>query len=418
MSSVCGIDFGTSNSTIGVGQHGCPVLLPLEGGEVTLPSALFFHFDEHRTCFGREAISDYIDGEFGRLLRSLKSILGTSLMSQATHVGQRNISYSDILVEFITEMKRRAEAQTHQPLIQLVAGRPVHFVDDDLVADNLAQMTLEGIYKQVGFQHVEFQFEPIAAAMDFEQQLGKEELALIVDIGGGTSDFTIIRLSPERLLKSDRYDDILATMGVHIGGNDFDRCFNLVKAMPELGLNSYMRGSTQMELPKAPYYDLATWHLIQNQYERNNIHHMQSLKLRVERPELIDRLLKVLKQQDGHRLISQVEVCKIHLAEKQVAELDLDFIEKQLKLPCHREEFDEATKGEIDGIEKTMQAILAQAQVQAKQVNSIFLTGGSTGLPSVHRAVKSLFPGANIVEGDHFASVGLGLTLDAMRRFG
>ncbi|MDH5217098.1 MAG: Hsp70 family protein [Gammaproteobacteria bacterium] len=417
MSSFCGIDFGTSNSTIGVEQQGRPVLLPLEQGQVTLPSALFFNFDDDRICFGREAIIDYIDGEYGRLMRSLKSILGTSLMGQATHLGQWQATYPDIIIQFLSELKSRAEAQTGEPLTQLVAGRPVHFVDGDKEADDWAQDTLEDMYRRVGFSDVEFQFEPIAAAIDYEQQLSREELALIVDIGGGTSDFTIIRLSPTGLHKVDRYEDILATMGVHIGGNDFDRRFSLFKAMPELGMNSYMKGESRLEMPKAPYFDLSTWHLIHNQYEKNNIYNIQDLKLRAERPDLVERLLKLLKNQDGHRLIAHVEESKIHLAEFLEGELDLEFIEDGLTLSCHRDEFEQATEKELSGIHDTIQQTLRQAQTRPEQINSIFLTGGTTGLPSVRKAVRSIFPQSNVVEGDRFGSVGVGLALDAMRRF-
>jgi len=419
MSSICGIDFGTSNSTIGLVEHGRPVLVPLENGQVAMPSALFFNFDEYHTHFGREAINDYIDGEFGRLMRSLKSILGTSLMNQATHLGQRNVSYSEIIAEFLCELKKRAESYIGDALTQVVAGRPVHFVDGDKSADNQAQQALSEIYHTVGFQDVEFQFEPIAAAIKYEQQLEKEELVLVVDIGGGTSDFTIIRLSPQQKDKADRYDDILATTGVHIGGNDFDRRFNLYKAMPNLGLHSKVQGtSTQLEMPTTPYFDLATWHLIHKQYDQKKIFNIQQLKLHAEQPELLARLLKVLKQQDGHRLISRIEECKIQLAENNEAQLDLDFIEDNLLLSCTQSEFEEATKKEIENISETIELTLKLSQIKSEKVNSIFLTGGTTALPAIRRVVNLLFPHSSVVEGDRFGSVGAGLVYDGMRRFG
>ena len=136
MNSICGIDFGTSNSTIGVVEQGHPILLPVEPGRANMPSALFFHFEDHRTSFGSEAIDDYIDGEYGRLMRSLKSILGTSLMNQTTQVGMRRVTYPEIIAEFVSELKKRAETQTGETLTQVVAGRPVHFVDGDKEADD------------------------------------------------------------------------------------------------------------------------------------------------------------------------------------------------------------------------------------------------------------------------------------------
>jgi hypothetical chaperone protein len=417
MNSICGIDFGTSNSTIGVIKDNKPQLLALEQGELTLPSALFFNYDENKTSYGRAAINDYIEGEYGRFMRSLKSILGTSLMIRGAQIKQRQLSYGQIIGEFIGEIKQRAELQLDMPLEHVVAGRPIYFVDGDKAADDAAQAALEEIYRQVGFKDVEFQFEPIAAALNYEQQLHQEELALIVDIGGGTSDFTIIRLSPSTHYKINRYDDILATNGVHIGGNDFDRRFNLAKAMPALGLNSHMKGPSRLRVPSAPYFDLATWHLIHHQYERTNINQIESLRVHAEQPKLLDRLIRLLKNQDGHRLISKIEACKITLANQLETQFDLSFIEQALSLSCHRTEFDDATAREVAGISQAIHESLQSAQLTPKQISSVFLTGGTTGLPSIHNAVKTAFPECKLVEGDRFGSVGLGLTIDAMRRF-
>jgi len=414
---ICGIDFGTSNSTIGIASNGGPQLLPLENGEQTLPSALFFNFDENSISYGRAAIDDYVDGEFGRFMRSLKSILGTSLMEQQTHIKQRQLGYGEIIGEFIGEMKHRAESELNATLERVVVGRPVHFVDGDPDADQAAQNALADICHALGFKEVEFQFEPIAAALDYEQQLSNEQLALIVDIGGGTSDFTIIRLSPANSHKADRYQDILATTGVHVGGNDFDRRFNLAKAMPALGMRSHMKGPKRLEVPSSPYFDLATWHLIHNQYQRTNITAMSDLRLNAEQPELIERLITLLKNQDGHRLIGEIEICKIELTRATECQLDLGFIERELRLDCSRAEFDEATTREVAAIAETIQQSLTMAQLDAKQISSVFLTGGTTGLPSVRHAVADALPHSRLVEGNRFGSVGTGLTLDAMRRF-
>jgi len=417
MSTVCGIDFGTSNSTIGIAHQGKAKLIKLENDQHTLPSALFFNYDEQSTSYGRQAIAEYIDGEHGRLMRSLKSILGTSLMKQGTHINQQAVTYNDIIAAFIHELKSRAQIISEQYLSKVVAGRPVHFVDNDKSADTMAQNALEGVYKSLGFQFVEFQFEPIAAAINYEQTLDQEELALIVDIGGGTSDFSIIRLSPESRNKADRIDDILTTSGVHIGGNDFDRSFNLSKAMPMLGFNSHMGGASRRRMPSSHFYDLATWHLIHNQYDRKNIHQIESLRIHAEQPELLDRLVKLLKYQDGHRLISLVEECKISLTTQETSQLDLSFIENELILDCSCDEFNEATVNQVNGIYKTIHDCLLASQTKAQQINSVFLTGGTTGLPAVRNAVESIFPNTKIVEGNRFGSVGMGLTIDAMRRF-
>ena len=219
------------------------------------------------------------------------------------------------------------------------------------------------------------------------------------------------------LVIANRIDDILATTGVHIGGNDFDRRFNLDKAMPALGMNSHMNEGSRLKLPSAPYFNLATWHLIHHQYDPKNIHQMEQFRTHCEQPQLLDRLVRLLKNQDGHRLIGKIEACKIRLASQLDTELDLDFIEQSLSLTCQRSEFDEATQAEIRGIRETIKASLKSAQLKPEQINSVFLTGGTTALPSVRNAVQAIFNDCEIVEGDRFGSVGLGLTVDAQRRF-
>ena len=146
-----------------------------------------------------------------------------------------------LLTRFIAELKRRAETAAGRDFQRVVLGRPVFFVDDDPAADQTAQDTLGEIARQVGFTDIEFQFEPLAAAFDYESQIDREELVLVIDIGGGTSDFSLIRLGPGRAGKADRREDILAYGGVHIGGADFDKQLSLAHVMPLLGLGSQLR---------------------------------------------------------------------------------------------------------------------------------------------------------------------------------
>jgi hypothetical chaperone protein len=172
MTLACGLDFGTSNSTFArVDTHGHPHLLPLEDDRQTIPSVLFFGFEDDTIRFGREAVAEYVSGADGRLMRSLKSVLGTGLIGDTTRVKARSYGFLEILGIFIGELKRRAEGQLGGTIDHVVCGRPVHFVDEDPVADRSAQDQLESAVKAQGFAHVEFQFEPIAAALDYERQV-------------------------------------------------------------------------------------------------------------------------------------------------------------------------------------------------------------------------------------------------------
>src|ERR1700720_4129581 len=244
--SICGLDFGTSNPPLGTIVGGGPVLTALEAGQTTIPSSIFSEVDG-AVVIGRPAIEAYVEGAPGRLMRSLKSVLGTSLIDETTQLGRERTSFRDVIAYYLGAVKRRAEHATERELRDVVHGRPVHFVDNSDDADRKAEQTLREIAREVGFDDVTFQFEPIAAALDYERQIANEEVALIADIGGGTSDFSIVRLGPQRHGKANRATDILANDGVRIGGTDFDRQLCLGVIMPTAGTG--MCGVTAVEFP-------------------------------------------------------------------------------------------------------------------------------------------------------------------------
>src|SRR3954468_9735178 len=181
--SICGLDFGTSNTTLGTIERQVPVLAELEAGETTIPSAIFYEVDG-AVLIGRRAIAAYVDGAPGRLMRSLKSVLGTALIDETTRLGRERTGFRDVIAYYLGAVKRRAEAATGRELRDVVHGRPVHFVDNNADADAKAEQVLRGIAKEIGFEEVTFQFEPIAAALDYERQIASEEIAVIADIGG------------------------------------------------------------------------------------------------------------------------------------------------------------------------------------------------------------------------------------------
>ncbi|MDF2799670.1 MAG: Hsp70 family protein, partial [Devosia sp.] len=295
MIHACGLDFGTSNSTFArVDADGVPHLLPLEGANETIPSVLFFPFDDEPVQFGRAAVTQYVSGAEGRLMRSLKSVLGTSLFAEKTRIKARSMGFDEILGIFIAELKRRAELALGEPVEQVVLGRPVQFVDDDPVADRQAQDQLEAAARAQGFGEIAFQFEPIAAALDFERGVAREQLALIVDLGGGTSDFSLVRVGPERARRAERGDDILATGGVHLGGTDFDRLLAVAKVMPHLGLGTQTKDGKRF-LPVAPYHELATWHRINRLYTTQSLRDLRGTAREAREPEKVEALIGVVE---------------------------------------------------------------------------------------------------------------------------
>ncbi|MBG6074538.1 Hsp70 family protein [Polaromonas sp. CG_9.11] len=413
--AACGIDFGTSNSTAGWSRPGQRALLALEDGKLTLPSVIFFHAEDAHVSYGRAALADYLEGHEGRMMRSLKSLLGTSMMDEHTEVAGRAVPFRALLAQFIGELKRRAELAAGQPFSRAVLGRPVFFVDDDAAADQRAQDTLEDIARQAGLRDISFQYEPIAAAYDYESQISREELVLVVDIGGGTSDFTLIRVGPERAKCVERRGDILATSGVHIGGTDFDKALSLASMMPMLGLGSLLKSGREM--PSSHYFNLATWHTINLAYTKKSWAQITELhRDAADRPKM-ERLQSLVRERAGHWLALQVEDAKITLSNADAAQIDIGRISAGDTVTLHRPELDEAIDGLVNAVEQTVARLLVDAGITAAGIDTVFFTGGSSGVPLLRERVLALTPQARCVEGDLFGSIGAGLALDAQRKF-
>jgi hypothetical chaperone protein len=406
----CGLDFGTSNSAIGVARGETVALTPIEAGSTLMPSAVFFDYEaKGRVLFGNEAISAYVGQTEGRLMRALKSLLGSPLIDEETSVGGRKVPLTKVVEIFVRHLKHKAEAFAGQEIAAVVLGRPVRFVDDDDSADARAQDVLEAIAKRAGFRDVAFVYEPIAAAHHYEQTVQREELALIADIGGGTSDFSIIRVGRRHCERADRSRDVLATAGVHVGGTDFDTALSLAAVMPLLGLGTRLIDKN-LPVPKAPYHELATWATINFAYTYRAERELAELVSLAEEPEKVQRLLNVVRHRLGHRLAFAVEDAKIALSAAERAAVALTFLEAGLAIPATRVDFDRAIEAGADRLHKAASDCIAAAGLGAAAIDTIFLTGGSSRVPAVRAAIARAAPSARLAGGSDFLSVALGLT--------
>lgn len=415
--NIGGIDFGTSNSSVGCYKNGFPELIRFGDDGVSIPSAIFYSTESFDTAYGKQAVSQYRSGVEGRLLRSLKSVLGSSLMTEKTTIRNKRVPFTDIIQDFFQYLQANLTRDALSEVDNVVVGRPVHFVDDDETRDAQAEDQLRNIALQAGFSHVEFQYEPIAAALNYERTLKAEELALVVDIGGGTADFTIIRLSPERHQLSERTADILSTVGVHIGGTDFDRLLSLQSVMPLLGMGTPVKNSDRL-LPGSVYFDLATWHRIPLLYNSSTLTLIQQMQLDAKEPSKISRLYDVIKAQQGHELAGVVEQVKIRLSGCQNAQFELPIVASDISMLIERASFEEAIAKSVGQLLVCVNGGLTNAGINANAITSVFYTGGSSSVPLLQSSISQVFPTARQVQGDTFGSVGLGLTIDAARKFG
>ncbi|MEJ8837052.1 Hsp70 family protein [Ramlibacter sp. AN1133] len=404
-----GIDFGTSNSAVSfIGPDGLARLVPLEGSTTAMPTAVFFNQEDHATYFGREAIALYLAGVEGRLMRSLKSLLGSSLLDEETAVGTGTLSFRAIITRFLRELRARAAAHLGHELKRVVLGRPVHFVDDDAVRDARAQEALAQAAAEAGFTQVAFELEPIAAALDYERRMDRDGAVLIVDIGGGTSDFTVARLGPGRFARADRRQDILATTGVHIGGTDYDQKLNLRRVMPLLGFGHV--GPTGREVPSPTFIDLASWHLIHRVYAPKVIRHVRELRVNYTDTRLHDRLMTVLEHHLGHLLASEVEQAKIHSSTSgELATMDLSTVEGGLSASFGPAEMAQDLSSLLEQVVDCAAECVQRAGLASGQVDAIYLTGGSSALRPFQVLLQERFAGTPVMEGDLFGGVASGL---------
>lgn len=414
----CGVDFGTTNSTVGLCAGGeAPFLIPAEGEHLTIPSALFFSLEDGSVHFGRSAVHEYMDGAEGRFMRALKSVLGTSLMKETTQVGRERMTFQGLIGRFLRNLRQQLEAHQGSAPDAVVLGRPVYFIDGNEEADRTAQNQLEEAARAEGFKHIEFQFEPVAAAMHFERELNAESLALVMDIGGGTSDFSVLRLSPERSRAMDRRDDILSTSGVHVGGTDFDRQLNIAKVMPEMGLGSLTKDGKR-QLPVWYFNDMATWHKINLLYTPKTMRDIAALKREAAEPYKLDIYEHLLENRSGHRLAAQVESAKIELTDAMDAVISLVEPGLSLQVPVGRQEFDLACSELSVRVGVAMDEALQLAGVTRAEIDTVVMTGGGALVPLVRNIAETRFPHARVTQTDRFGAVGLGLAVDAARRFG
>ena len=418
---ICGLDFGTSNSEAGILRDGRPTLVAVEGERLKIPTTIFFDTDTRGDFFGEEAIARFLEGHAGRMMWAIKSILGTALQTEATIVRGRRMTFEDVIARILINIKEKADAAAQTTLTSVVMGRPVRFNDRDEQLDAQAETILRRCANKAGFEHVEVELEPIAAAIEFETHIEREQIGVVVDIGGGTSDFTVIRLQPATANRSvgDR-SRILAVGGLHVGGTDFDRQLSVDRLMPELGLGASYKdnfGNT-LEMPQWVFHDLASWLRINFIYDSRMLDGIYSILAKnADSDRRLRRLDRVLTAHQGHALAKIIEAAKIELSDRDETRVALDLVERHMTLPISRAELNDAIAGELEQVEITLMNVVQQSGVASDDIAVVFFTGGGSLLPDVRARVRRLLPGARHVDTDQFGGIALGLTMEAQRLF-
>lgn len=404
--AILAIDFGTSNSAAAVLEAGRVRRIPIEAGAETLPTAVFFP-RRGTMRIGQAAAEALIAGDEGRYMRALKSVLGTALAREERLIGGARRSITGITAEFLTALKARAEAATGRRFSRVLSGRPVHFHTADPARDAQAEADLRAAYAQAGFDSIGFLPEPEAAALA-AQGLGQaEDLGLIVDIGGGTSDFSVFAGGPDGLR-------ILASHGIKLGGTDFDHAVSMAHAMPALGYGGQLRralGEGLLPVPNGLYSDLATWARIPFLYTPETRRMVAEMtRLALDRPALT-RLETVLGDELGHELAFAVEAGKIAVNGGRDGAIAMGFIEPRLSRPVTPASLAAALAGYRAELTAAAKETLALAQVTPDRIGRVILVGGSSLMGLVAETARAACPDAVQHRSDAFTAVVDGLAL-------
>ncbi|MCW1919659.1 Hsp70 family protein [Rhodobacter sp. KR11] len=403
--STLALDFGTSNSAAAILEDGQIRRLPIEDGSDTLPTAVFFPSDKSEMRVGLAAAMALLQGEEGRYMRALKSVLGSGLFHESRMIGGKRRTLANVVTEFLALVKSRAEAQSGHSFSAILSGRPVHFHPDP-ARDAKAEADLTACYKAAGFAQVDYLFEPEAAALAAHQ--GREGLGLIVDIGGGTSDYSVFASEGGKM-------KILASHGIRLGGTDFDHSVSMAHAMPWLGRGSSLHremGAGEVPMPNHLYVDLSTWARIPFLYTpetRNEV--AQMLRLAIK-PRLLRRLAHVLKAELGHDIAFAVERAKINAnAGREGAKVDLSRVEAGLAVPITPESLEKSLRKYRSPLREAASLCCEKAGIAPEAITEVVLVGGSSLMALVGQEAQALCPNATLRASEPFTAVVDGLAL-------
>jgi hypothetical chaperone protein len=378
--------------------------------------ALDLDNDEQAVFVGEAAVQHYLDmPEEGFYVRSPKSFLG------ATGLRPEQVAlFEDIVTMMMLHIKQMADKEltssTHG-ITHAVIGRPVNFQGVGGEESNRqAEQILRLAALRAGFTDVAFLFEPLAAGMDFEASLKVDHTVLVVDVGGGTTDCSVVKMGPSHIDKADRSDDFLGHSGQRIGGNDLDIALAMKAFMPHLGLDSKMVNG--LPVPSKPFWNAVAVNDISAQREFATLgsgNMIKDLIKDAQQGELLQRLLKVQQEQLGYRIVRSAEGAKIALSDKSQTQISLDYICDRLEADVDESMFVEAIKHPVRQIQSLMDQALAEAKVMP---DIIYVTGGTAKSPAIYNSIAASYPDIDILVGDHFGSVTAGLTRWSQRVFG
>lgn len=408
-----GFDFGTTNSAIAIRNEDDVQLIPF-GESETFRSILYFPEGRQPVVAGPQAISAYLaehaEGESGgRLIQSMKSLLASRIFI-ATNISGRRYTAQDLVTVLLRAIRKEAGELLPSPLTSITAGRPVKFVGAETEEDEQMAVTrLEAAYQAAGFGHVALAFEPVGAAYAYDSRLDRDELILIADFGGGTSDFCLMPVGPQaRSGKGPR--SILGNEGVPLAGDALDATIIRHVVSPLLGEGSEYRSLHKfLPVPSSLYRKLERWHQLSFLRSPDTLRMLHSIQATAVEPEQIEKLIALIENDLGLQLHRAVQQAKYELSRSQNTLFRFHHSAVQIEKQIARSDFEDWITPELDQIRGAVDKLLERTATSVSAVNRVFLTGGTSLVPAVRRVFEQLFGEEKISGGDEFTSVAKGL---------
>jgi len=407
-----GIDFGTTNSALAIYNEETKEI----HSTVIIPSLIYFYhqfnpLSAKNYVVGEDAITAYLsDNMKGRFIKSIKQILSKSSFSE-TRIHNKRYNASDLVAIILKELKERADQLIGQDCRKAVIGRPVFFDDDNVQKDTLAQTRLNKAAEIAGFEDVRYQFEPIGAAFAYEKGLVKKENVLVADLGGGTTDFTYLVLDPAKVGSTDRKNDMMASGGIYIGGDSFDSAFMWEKGTPYFGKNTQYEATPGkvLTVPKSLFANICSW---------EQINFFNGLRIRKDIEDYyyfsgndpqFKNLITLIENNLGYSVFQSIENTKITLSTAESAAFSYNkmgiSINEQIQLTA----YEQIIEKDVIRIANYLDDFMQQNGIIPQNIDSLFLTGGTSMVGSIQKLFKTRFPHVNLNSGDNFKSVAKGL---------
>jgi len=415
---VFGIDFGTTNSALSVFRNGSVEMITVDenvaGDQLSHLMRSVLYFSEENEIFsGSDAIRHYVDdGAEGRFMQSIKTFLPNSSF-QATEIFGKRYSIDDLVAIVLRNLKRRGEAYVGHSVDRVVLGRPVVF-STDVAKDTLAEQRLESAARKAGFKHVWFQYEPVAAALTYEETLvqGQEKTVFIGDFGGGTSDFTVIRVKGGDFSRSDRRSDVLSLGGVYVAGDKFDSQIMWDKVAHHFGRYARYKpmGKKQWhDIPTSIIKTLCQWHRIPLLRARDTRELIRVLKQTSDNRAALENLEEIIEDNFGFALFQAIEKAKCELSSDDETIISFKEADLIINEGMDKGEFETLNAENFMQIENCIDEVLNQSGLSAAQIDTVSLTGGTSKIPYIQQLFIDRFGQEKSENRNAFTSVAHGL---------